>query len=102
MPVRVSVDGQPVGSVGAQLGGNSLNPDTMAPLRVPLSTGRHRLSLTRGGPSLAPGDGGLAVLDGIFLTPAGAAGGETLRMVPAADWRSLCGRAYDWIEVVRG
>ena len=72
--VRVSVDGQPIGSVGAQLGGNSLNPDTMAPLRVRLSAGRHLLSLTRGGPSLAPGDGGLAVLDGIFLTPAGAAG----------------------------
>ncbi len=100
--VRVSVDGQPIGSVGAQLGGNSLNPNTMAPLRVRLSAGRHLLSLTRGGASLAPGDGGLAVLDRIFLTPAGAAGQETLRMAPAADWRSLCGRAYDWIEVVRG
>jgi hypothetical protein len=100
--LRVSVDGQPLGSIGGQLGGNSLNPDTMAPLRAQLSAGRHLLSITRGGPSLAPGDGGSAVLARIFLTPAGAAGQETLRVEPAAHWRSLCGHAYDWIEVVRG
>jgi hypothetical protein len=101
-PVLVSVDGLALGSIGAQLGGDSLNPDTMAPLRVYLSPGRHLLSLTRGGFSLAPGDGGSAALDYIFLTRAGAAGQETLRVAAPADWRSLCGRAYDWIEVVRG
>jgi hypothetical protein len=101
-PVHMSVDGLPLGLIGAQLGGNSLNPDTMAPLRVHLSSGRHLLSLTRGGFSLAPGDGGSAILDHIFLTPAGAAGQETLRVATPADWRSLCGRSYHWIEVVRG
>jgi hypothetical protein len=101
-PVHMSLDGLGVGSIGAQLGGNTLNPDTMAPLRAHLSPGRHLLSLTRGGFSLAPGDGGWAILDYIFLTPAGAAGQEALRVATPADWRSLCGRAYDWIEVVRG
>ena len=52
--------------------------------------------------SLAPGDGGSAVLDHIFLAPAGAAGQETLRVAAPADWRSLCGHAYDWIEIVDG
>ena len=100
--VRVSVDEHLLGSIAGQVGGNSLNPDTMTPLRVQLSVGRHLLSIMRGGPSLAPGDGGWAVLDAIFLTPAGAATQETLRYAPAARWRSLCGHPYDWIEVVRG
>jgi hypothetical protein len=100
-PVRVSADGQPIGSVGAQLGGNSLNPDVMAPLTVALSAGRHHLTITRGGFSLAPGNGGWGILHGIFLTPDGSAGRDALQIVPAADWRSLCGHAYDWIEAVR-
>jgi hypothetical protein len=101
-PVHLSVDGLPLGSIGAQVGGNSLNPETMTPLRAHLSPGRHLLSLTRGGFSLAPGDGGWAILDYIFLAPAGAAGQQTLRVATPADWRSLCGRVYDWVEVVRG
>jgi hypothetical protein len=100
-PVHVSVDGRPLGSVAGQLSGNSLNPDVMAPFRVALAAGPHRLSITRGGFSLAPGNGGWAILGGIFLTPDGLAGRDALESVPAADWRSLCGRAYDWIEAVR-
>jgi hypothetical protein len=99
--VRVSVDGHHLGSVGAQLGGNSLNPDVMAPLTVALSAGRHRLSITRGGFSLAPGNGGWGILEGITLTPDGSAGRDALRIVPTGDWPSLCGHAYDWIEAVR-
>jgi hypothetical protein len=99
--VKVSVDERPLGSIGAQLGGNSLVPNTMTPLRVSLSAGRHRLSVTRGGSSLAPGNGGSAVLYGIFLTPANAAGQEPLDVVAPGSWRSLCGRPYEWIEVVR-
>jgi hypothetical protein len=99
--LRVSVDGRPLGSVGAQLGGNSLNPNVMAPLTVTLAAGRHHLSITRGGFSLAPGNGGWGILEGIFLTPDGSAGRDALRTLPAADWRSLCGHAYDWVEAVR-
>ena len=67
--VKVALDGHPVASIGSQLGGNSLVPNTLTPLAVSLSAGRHRLSVTRGGFTLAPGDGGAVVLFGIFLTP---------------------------------
>jgi len=100
-PLHASVDGRPLGSVGSEVGGNSLNPDIMAPLGVSLSAGRHALSITRGGFSLAPGDGGWAILDAVFLAPAGAGAQPTLLKVLAADWRSLCGRRLDWIEVDR-
>jgi hypothetical protein len=99
-PVRVSVDGRDLGSIGGQLGGNSVNPDAIGPLTVRLSRGRHLLSISRKGASLAAGDGGWAYLDRVFLAPAGAAGLGVLRRVPAASWRSLCGHEFDWIEVV--
>ncbi len=100
--VSVQVDGRRLASVGAQLGGNSLVPNTMVPVRVPLSAGRHRLSIvhTRGF-SLGPGDGGTAVLYAIFLTPAGAPSEPPLQSVAPARWRSLCGRSYQWVEVDR-
>jgi hypothetical protein len=99
--VRVSVDGQSLGSIGGQLGGNSLVPDTMTPLRAPLAAGPHRLSVVRGGLSLAPGDGGAAVLDAIFLAPAAVPARQLVRVAPGGDWRTLCGHAYAWIELVR-
>jgi hypothetical protein len=99
--VKVNVDGHPLASVGGQLGGNSLVPNTMTPFPVSLSAGRHRLSVTRGGSSLAPGDGGSAVLYTIFLTPANAPVQEPLYVVAPGRWRSLCGRSYEWIEVAR-
>lgn len=98
--VSVRVDGAPIGSIGAQLSGNPHNPDTMTPLRVTLSAGRHRLVIARAGSNLAPGDGGLAILHEIFLTPAPGAG--MLEATPPARWRSLCGGRYAWIEVVHG
>jgi hypothetical protein len=94
--VNIAVDGRSLGSIAGQLAGNSLVPDTMTPLKVRLAAGPHRLSITRGGLSLAPGDGGSAVLDAIFLAPQGAA--PVLSSVPAANWRALCGRAHQWVE----
>jgi len=99
--VKVDLDGRPLPSIGAQLGGNSLVPNAITPLPVSLSAGLHRLSVTRGGSTLAPGDGGSAVLFGIFLTPRGAAVQEPLHVVAPDRWRALCGRSYDWVEVVR-
>jgi hypothetical protein len=99
--VKVALDGHAVASIGSQLGGNSLVPNTMTPLAVSLSAGRHRLSVTRGGSTLAPGDGGSAVLYGIFLTPATAAGQDLLHVVAPDRWRSLCGHSYEWVEAVR-
>jgi hypothetical protein len=99
--LRVSLDERPVASIGAQLGGNSVVRNTLTPLPVSVSAGPHRVSLSRTSSPLAPGDGGSAILFAMFLTPARAAGQDPLRVVPPSRWRSLCGRSYDWIEVVR-
>jgi hypothetical protein len=97
----VGVDGRSIGSIGAQLDGNPHNPEAMTPLRVTLSAGRHRLTISRGDSILAPGEGGWAILHEVFLTPAGAPDVDTLRVTPPARWRALCGGRFDWIEVVR-
>jgi hypothetical protein len=100
MPViRVTIDGRHIGSLAGEVSGNSFNPDTMVPFRVPLTAGRHRLTLSRGGLSVAPGDGGSDLLHAVFFARAGAR--ESVRAVPAQAWRSLCGRRFDWIEVTR-
>jgi hypothetical protein len=99
--VALTVDGRPVASIGAQLSGNSLVPDTVPPLPIRLSAGTHRVSITRPGFSLAPGDGGSAVLDAIFLTPAAAAP-QQLDAVSIAGWRALCGRPHHWVELTAG
>ncbi len=87
--VSLSVDGHELASIGAQLGGNSVVLNPMAPVPVALSAGRHRLTLSRGGFTLAPGEGGSAYLYGLFLIPAGNAGRQPLRWSrPVAGVRS--------------
>jgi hypothetical protein len=99
--VSVSVDGRPLATIAGQLSGVATDPETMAPLRVRLAAGLHRLTITRGSSSLlAPGSGGSAILNSIFLTPVGAGGQATLHVTPAARWRSLCGARLEWIEIV--
>ncbi len=95
--VGVSVDGSELGRISGQVSGNLFNPGTIAPLPVSLAAGVHRLALTRGGLTLAPGNGGSAILHAVFLAPAGAR--ERLVVTPAAGWRRLCGGRFDWIEV---
>jgi hypothetical protein len=97
--VTVSVDGRRLASVDGQLEGNPHNPDTMPPLRVSLPAGTHRLTVTRGGSNLAPGDGGTAILHEIVVTPAGD-DVDTLHVTPPSRWRGLCGRRLDWIEAI--
>jgi hypothetical protein len=98
--VHIAIDGRPLGSLGAQLDGNSLVTNTLTPLPATLSAGPHTLTITRPGASLAPGDGGAAVLAAILLTPAGSAGRPTLQAAPIGSWRSLCGRPLQWVELV--
>ncbi len=98
--VKLSVDGRMIASVAGQLDGNSLVPNTVPPTAVSLSAGEHHVSLTRPGFTLAPGDGGAAVLDAIFLTPARTDPQGPLRAAAPARWRSLCGHAYQWVEIV--
>jgi hypothetical protein len=100
--VEVRVDGQRLASVAGQLSGNSLVPDTVPPLAAVLSAGPHRLTVARGGFTLAPGDGGAAVLASIFLTQAAYDPQRALRAVAVDRWRALCGRRYAWVELVAG
>jgi len=99
--VSLAVDGRPLASIAGQLDGNSLVPDTVPPVRVRLSAGAHRVSVTRHGFSLAPGDGGADVLDAIVLTPADANPQGPLRSVAPSAWRTLCAGRYRWIEITR-
>jgi hypothetical protein len=65
---------------------------------LPLSPGRHRVTLRYGGPDAHPGSGGLPfALGPVVLEPEGA-----VRMisVPAARAASLCGRRLDWVEAL--
>jgi hypothetical protein len=98
--VRVSVDGHRLATIAGQLAGNSLVPDTATPIRVRLSAGAHSLGVTRAGFSLAPGNGGSAVLDAAFLAPAGAAPRELRTLPPNGDPSLLCAYRYAWIELV--
>ena len=98
--IDLALDGRPLASIGGQLSGNSLVADTVPPIPVRLAAGRHRVTLTRPGTNLAPGNGGSAILDAIFLTAAGAGAQRRLRTVPVAGWRALCGQRYDWIELL--
>jgi len=99
--VKLSVDGRAIASIAGQLDGNSLVPNTVPPIAVRLGAGEHRVSVTRTGFSLAPGAGGAAVLDAIFLTPAGADPQGPLYTAAPGDWPSLCGRRYQWVELTR-
>lgn len=98
--LSVRVDGRRMGEVEGEVSGNGDSPDPMVPLRMWLTSGRHRLSISRGGFSLAPGSGASAYLEAILLTPAGAASQQRLVTVPPGRWRSLCGRHLDWVEAV--
>jgi len=96
--VALSLDGGRIGTIAGELSGSPFNPNTTTPFPVLLSAGSHSLTISRGGRSGAPGNGGSALLHAAFLTPAGAQ--ETLETARPADWRSLCGRRYNWIEAV--
>jgi hypothetical protein len=98
--VDVAIDGHRLASVAAQLGGNSVVPNTLTPLPVTLRSGLHVLAVTRDHFGLAPGNGGFANLYGAFLTPGGAAVETPLESSPPDRWRSLCAHAREWVEVV--
>jgi len=98
--IRLAIDGRAVASIGGELSGNSLVVNTAPPVEVPLAAGRHTLTVSRGGATLAAGDGGAAFLDAVFLTSAATPAAGVLREVHASDWRSLCGRRYEWVELL--
>ncbi|HEY7891861.1 MAG TPA: hypothetical protein VIC05_06585 [Solirubrobacteraceae bacterium] len=101
MPVvTLKLDGQTLASISGQLSGNSRVPNIAPPLGVHLAAGVHRLTVSRGGFTMAPGDGGLAVLDAVYVTPAKVDRQPALGVVPVSRWRALCGKRYSWIELI--
>jgi hypothetical protein len=98
--VSVAVDGRRLASVAGQLSGNSLVPGSAPPIAATLSAGDHRLTLERPAATLAPGSAGAAVLDAVLLTPAGSEPVRAVRSLPASSWRQLCGRRYEWVELI--
>jgi len=98
--IDVEVDGRPIAQLAGQLSGNTLMPDPVGPLRLRLQAGSHRLTVTRTGFSLAPGNGGSAVLETAFLTPAGTPVRD-LRALPLNAPRStLCAKRYRRVELL--
>ncbi|TMK39909.1 MAG: hypothetical protein E6G56_09715 [Actinobacteria bacterium] len=91
--VLASIDGRTVGQVyGVNTPGQWLQAGSVA-----LSSGSHPVELRRPGGGLRPGDGADETIGPLALqlqTPA------TLQWLAVDRWRSLCGRALDWIETV--
>jgi hypothetical protein len=99
--IRASIDGRALATISGQLAGNSLVPDTATPVPVELSAGTHTLRIARAGFSLAPGNGGAAVLAAAFLTPAGAPTRALRTLSSDARPPALCARPIEWAELVR-
>ena len=97
--VPVALDGRPLASLGGQLSGNSLVPDTLPPISLHLTRGHHVLPLTRPGATLAPGDGGAAVLEGITLAPRSDAA-DTLTVVRRVTLGELCDPEPESVELL--
>jgi hypothetical protein len=68
-----------------------------------LSAGKHEVKLHFGGADLHPGSGGFPrpEVGPLLFAAAGGEAGETVS-VPASEAESLCGRSWDWIEVIGG
>ncbi len=96
----VRIDGRRIATIEGQVSGNGDSPDSIGPMKVSLSAGRHVVSIEPAGFSLAPGNGSRAYIDRFFLAPVHEA--QHLLSVPASRWRTLCGRPLEWLEVVRG
>jgi hypothetical protein len=94
-PIEASVDGEGIGAAG---GVNNLGQWLPAGT-VTLSAGAHELELSKPGGGLSPGDGYDGELGPLVLEP--LPGADSLERVEPDRARSLCGRAWDWIELVR-
>jgi hypothetical protein len=92
----ISVDGEKVGSMREELDwpGNYTDLGT-----IQLSPGRHLVAIDYATGGWHPGSGGTPYAFGpAFLSPLDDR--EPVRIVPASDARSLCGKRLDWIEAL--
>ena len=97
--LTVKLDGRVVARVGGHLNPRQTG---LYAATLDVAAGEHRLEVTDEGGGLAPGNGGQNRLLGhITLTPPDPSG-LPVRTIPAAQWRTLCGRSLDWVESVAG
>jgi hypothetical protein len=95
--IDVFVDGRRVGAAGDALNGR-WSAEHIA--RLDLDAGSHDVVIRRGGGNLEPGNGGRRLIGPLAFTAVDPTA-LPLTTVAPADWRSLCGRPLDWIEIVR-
>jgi hypothetical protein len=93
--LTVELDGR---KVGEPKGINTIDQWFSAGV-VQLTAGPHAVRLVRGGGDLEPGDGGSAWIGPVAIAEEQP---EHLERVPVPRWRSLCGRTFDWGELVAG
>jgi hypothetical protein len=96
--VDLLIDGRKIARIEGQLGGDSLIPDLSAPAPVALAAGRHVLVVTRRRRALAPGDGGMALLDRLYLAPAHASVRTLVSLSVRAAAAGACPRSVAWVE----
>ncbi len=90
------IDGEPAGDVRHELNNEGGYVRLGA---AELEPGLHSIEVRLGGADLHPGSGGPADPIGpLALSPSEAADADLIR-VAAAEYRDLCGREWDWIEV---
>ncbi len=100
--ITVEIDGREIGRIEDHLN----NPGAFLPVgEVALPPGEHEVRISMGGGTLAPGDAGYAIglrhIGPLVLSPAENAVWE-VETVLLDEWRRLCGRRLDWVEVVGG
>jgi hypothetical protein len=92
--VHVTLDGRRVGKVrGVDTRGGWVTAGT-----IDVPAGVHRMGVVRDGGDLKPGDGNHGEIGPVAFQRDAPA-----RLVrrPLRDWRSFCGKRWDWVEVVR-
>src|SRR5205085_4674057 len=92
-PLEVGLDGRKVGEAGAV----NTNGEWLPAGSTQVSPGAHRITLTRQGGNLAPGDGYRGVTGPLVFQRTS----DRSRLIRASNPDRFCGKRLDWIEAVR-
>jgi hypothetical protein len=93
--VMVTLEGRDIGSAsGSDSPGGWLSGGT-----AELTRGQHVLGVLRGGGGLGPGNGSTQASIGAVAVVS-TQHTEQVTDLPIRDWRTLCGRQADWVELI--